>query len=162
MELPIIRKIKYLELDICAELIRESFGTVARDFHLTRQNCPTNGAFIKTERLEIDWNKGNQMVGLYCGPVLAGFMELERKAPDVYELEKLAVHPCYRHLGYGALLLSYARNIAVEAHISKITLGMIEENRILKNWYQSHGFVHIGVKTFVHLPFTVGFMEQSV
>lgn len=162
MELPIIKKIEYSELDICAELIRESFGTVALEFHLTRQNCPTNGAFIETERLEIDWNKGNLMVGLYRGSVLAGFMELERKASDTYELQKLAVPPCYRHLGYGGLLLSYARKIAVEAHVSKITLGMIEENRILKNWYQSHGFRHMGIKKFAHLPFTVGFMEQLI
>jgi hypothetical protein len=62
-----IRKVRYEELDSCVLLIRESFGTVAKEFHLTIQNCPTNGAFIKRERFVSDWNKGNMMFGLYCG-----------------------------------------------------------------------------------------------
>lgn len=159
---PTIKKIKYTELDACAQVIRDGFSTVAKEYHLTRQNCPTNGAFIETSRLVADWNKGNLMFGLYCGKALVGFMELELKSPDIYELEKLAMLPEYRHLGYGTLLLSYARQIALDTHVSKITLGMIEENILLKNWYLEHGFKHIGTQSIEHLPFKVGFMEQTI
>ncbi len=138
------------------------FATVAKQFHLTRQNCPTNGAFIEKSRLEADWRKGNLMYGLYCGQIMAGFMQLERISPDAYELEKLAVGPQYRHLGYGAALLSFARQTVTEFKAKKITIGIIEGNVILKEWYRAHGFVHTGTKKFDHLPFTVGFMEQSV
>lgn len=162
MEQPTIKKIEYTELDACSKLIRESFATVAKEYHLTRHNCPTNGAFIETSRLVADWNKNSLMFGLYHGKILTGFMELKLKAPNIYELEKLAVHPDYRHLGYGALLLSYARQMAVDNHVSKITLGMIEKNTRLKYWYLAHGFVHIGTKQFEHLPFIVGFMEQTI
>lgn len=157
-----IRKIKYEELDACAELIRDSFATVAEQFHLTRQNCPTNGAFIERSWLETEWHKGILMYGLFCDQGMAGFMQLEQKSPDVYELKKLAVKPEYRHLGFGATLLSFARKTAIELTAIKITIGIIEENIILKEWYGVKGFVHTGTKKFDHLPFTVGFMEQTI
>ena len=157
-----IKRVEYSELDKCAKLIRDSFSTVAEEFGLTCRNCPTNGAFIKTSRLVTDWNKGNLMFGLYHNTVLVGFMELELTASDIYELEKLAVHPDFRHLGYGTALLSYARQIAMENHMSKISLGIIEENTRLKCWYQNHGFMHIRTVNFKHLPFIVGFMEQKI
>lgn len=162
MSNPRIRRVEYSELDACVQLIRASFGTVAQEFHLTRQNCPTNGAFTEISHLAVDWNNGNLMFGLYHDITLAGFMELELRTPRIYELKKLAVHPDYRHRGYGGRLLTYARQVAADAHIYKITLGMIEENLQLKCWYLTHGFIHIGTKHFEHLPFTVGFMEQLV
>ncbi|MDO4323802.1 MAG: GNAT family N-acetyltransferase [Lachnospiraceae bacterium] len=157
-----IKKVEYSELDKCAELIRDSFNTVAKEFGLTYQNCPTNGAFIKTSRLVSDWNKGNLMFGLYYDAILVGFMELELTVSDVYTLEKLAVHPDFRHLGYGTALLSYAGQIAIENHISKISIGIIEENTRLKCWYHNHGFTHTRTVHFEHLPFKVGFMEQRI
>ncbi len=162
MQNPIIKRIEYTELDTCAKLIRESFGTVAKEFNLTHENCPSNGAFIETSRLQADWDKEKLMFGLYCGPILVGCMILELKNTNVYELEKLAIHPHYRHMGYGSLLLSYALKVAAEAHVSKVTLGIIEENIRLKSWYQTHGFIHTGTAQFAHLPFTVGYMEQSL
>ena len=44
----------------------------------------------------------------------------------------------------------------------EITIGIIEENTVLKNWYADHGFVHTGTKKFPHLPFTVGFMTYML
>ncbi len=155
----IIRAITKDELENCVVLIRESFSTVAKEFHLTRENCPTNGAFIEGSHLNSDWKNNNRMYGLFEDSVMLGFMELKLKASDSYELEKLAVHPRYRHLGYGGLLIDCAKKLASEAQVQKITLGMIEENTRLKEWYKTHGFIHTGTKKFDHLPFTVGFME---
>ncbi len=157
-----IRKVRYEELDTCTQLIRESFGTVAKEFQLTLANCPTNGAFIKQERLISDWSKGNLMFGLYCGENMVGFMELEQKNPNIYELEKLAVLPGCRHMGYGEALLKFACQTVFELSADKITIGIIEENTRLKYWYQTKGFIHKGTKQFSHLPFTVGFMELKI
>lgn len=159
---PVIRRIRYEELDSCAGLIRESFAAVAEQFHLTRHNCLTNGAFIERSWLETEWRKGILMYGLYRDGIMAGFIQLEKKSPDIYELKKLAVKPEYRHLGFGATLLSFARKTAIELKAKKITIGIIEENQILKDWYRFHRFVHTGTKKFDRLPFTVGFMEQSL
>lgn len=157
-----IRILTFDELDACAAVIRQSFATVAADFGLTEQNCPANGAFIRTPQLEEFHRKGTDTFGLYTGGVLAGVMQLWETAPAVFELGKLAVLPRYRHAGYSAQLLAYARDTARSRSGRKITIGIIEENTVLKSWYEKHGFVHTGTTVFPHLPFTVGFMELAL
>ena len=160
--MPFIREIELSEMECCAELIRNSFGTVAEEFGLTRQNCPSNGAFIDATRLKADLVKGARMFGLFYHGELAGFAQLVKKGADAFSLEKLAVHPAYRHRGYGAYLLSRARSEAVNAGAAKLLVGIIEENSRLKVWYLEHGFRSTGTKRFEHLPFTVGFMEMNL
>lgn len=79
---------------------------------------------------------------------------------DGATLDHLAVLPSYRHLGLGKELVAYAADYAKD-HLGaqKIQIGIVEENTVLKAWYQSQGFIHTGTKQFDHLPFTVGFME---
>lgn len=158
----IIRKVESNELNACAEVIRESFFTVAKDFNLTNENCPSNGALIKTDRLILETSKGNIMYGLFNNSSLIGFFELEDKGAGRFELEKLAVLPAHRRQGYGKILLDYARKAVNEMGGNIITIGIIEQNTILKNWYLKYGFTHTGTKEFPHLPFFVGFMEMKL
>jgi ribosomal protein S18 acetylase RimI-like enzyme len=158
----VIRPVREEELETFTEVIRQSFATVATDFGLTEQNCPTNGAFIRVERLAADQRKGDLMAGLFEDDKPVGFAQLSRKGDGVFELGKLAVLPCCRHKGYGARLLDWAQSAALEQGIHKMTIGIIEENTVLKSWYLSNGFVHTGTHVFPHLPFTVGFMELHV
>lgn len=157
-----IKVLKIEELEKCAEVIRESFGTVAVEFGLTEQNVPTNGAFIKTERLLRDFERGVIMYGFFDGDEMVGFFQLERKSETSFELEKLAVLPSYRHFGYGAEIIAFCKNKVRELGGNIITIGIIEENTRLKDWYLANGFVHTGTRKFEHLPFTVGFMEMPV
>ena len=79
------------------------------------------------------------------------------------ELNNLAVLPEYRHLGIGKELVDYA--IAYSKNTigaNKISIGIIEENSVLKECYEKIGFVHTGTQKFEHLPFTVGFMEIEI
>lgn len=154
-----IRSVQFKELDDCARLIRESFLPVAEAFGLTKENCPSNGAFLETERLLLDWESGARMYGLYCGEERCGFMELKAKEDGLVTLEKLCVLPAYRHRGYGALLLDTAKKEAAAMGAKKLSIGIMEEHTVLKNWYETHGFVSTGTKQFEHLPFLVGFME---
>ena len=158
----IIREVLSDELDACAEVIRLGFGTVARDFGLTAQNCPTNGAFIKAERLVADKNKGCRMYVLLAGDTIAGFMELEQKSAEFFILEKITVLPEYRHHGYGKKLLDHAKSKVKELGGKTIGVGIIEGNTVLKQWYLQNGFVHTGTKKFDTLPFIVGFMEYTI
>lgn len=43
-----------------------------------------------------------------------------------------------------------------------ITIGILEENKVLKEWYIKNGFVCNGTRKFEHLPFTVGFMSCKI
>lgn len=157
-----IRKITDSDLLQCASVIREAFSTVAKDFDLTQENSPTNPAFISLERLTFEKENGSKMYGLFAEEELAGFVALDDKGEGVFELKRVAVLPACRHKGYGKALLDFAKEKILSWGGHKITIGIIEENTVLKNWYASYGFVSTGTKVFPHLPFSVGFMEMEI
>ena len=156
-----IRRVTESELPLCLRVIHEAFGTVAEEFGLTPDNCPTNGAFMPLTRLLEDYQKGDAMFVCREGGAIAGFMQLSRRGQAVYELEKLAVLPEYRHRGYGKALLGFAKQEAAANGAARIHIGIIEENERLKRWYLANGFGHMGPRVFSHLPFTVGFLETA-
>ena len=154
-----IRQLEESDLSLAAEVIRKSFATVAAEFGLTEQNCPNHTSFITADKLHNHIEMGWLMFGLYENERLVGYVSLSNKNDGVYELHNLAVLPDNRHKGYGKQLLDFCKVKVNELGGSKITIGIIEEHTVLKNWYAANGFVHIGIKTFANLPFTVGFME---
>lgn len=143
-----------------AEVIRQSFATVAKEFGLTRENCPTHTSFITDEALSGKIGPGYFPFGYSIDGRLVGFASLTDVGSNTFELNHLAVLPEYRHRGCGKALLDFCRAKALEKGGVKITIGIVEESTILKNWYADNGFVHIGTHKFSHLPFTVGFMEM--
>ena len=158
----VIKQLNASAMADSAEIVRESFGTVAKEFNLTRENAPTNGAFTQAEHLEADLANDCAMYGLFVDGVQVGFMELKQTGPSRFELKKIGVRPQYRHAGYGAQLLDHAKAAVRRCGGEEIAIGIIEENTVLKNWYAAHGFKHTGTKKFPHLPFTVGFMAYRI
>ena len=159
----IIREVEESELENCAEIIRKSFATVAAEFNLTQENCPTNGAFLTFDRLLSERQSGKLQYGLLINDNLAGFVCLNKtKENHIYSLEKLAVLPEFRHNGGGLALLNFAEEKVKSFGGEKITIGIIEENIILKEWYLRNGFIHTGATVIPSLPFTVGFMEVII
>ena len=154
-----IREVTQNDLNGCLEVIRAGFQTVADEFGLTRENCPTNGAFMPMERLRSDFDKGNCMLAVFDGGMPIAFMQLAKSNYDTVLLEKLAVLPQYRHRGYGKSLLDFAKARSAQLGAKRISISVIEENFRLKQWYEANGFTQTEVKTYPHLPFTVGYME---
>ena len=74
-------------------------------------------------------------------------------------MNDVSVLPEYHHLDMGKSC--YSKTKVKKLGGSKITIGIVEENTVLKDWYTANGFVHTGTKKFDHMPFTVGFMEWS-
>jgi ribosomal protein S18 acetylase RimI-like enzyme len=157
-----IREMTARELDECAAVIRRAFGTVAEEFGLTAENVPTNGAFLKAERLLAERDKGFLQYGLLHDGAVIGYMQLEKAGEGTYYLEKLAVLPEHRHKGCGRQLLDFAKVKVRALDGKKIGITIIEENSRLKDWYAAYGFTHTGTKRYDHLPFTVGFMEMHL
>lgn len=154
-----IKRIELEDINDCFDVIRSSFKTVADEFHLTKENCPTHTSFISKEKLMDQFHAGRPMYGYFAGNKLAGYFSLDKNSDSTLELNNLAVLPEYRHKGIGEELLQYARSEARKMNADKITIGIMEENTILKDWYTKFGFIHKGTRKFEHLPFTVGFME---
>ena len=154
-----ITKVATDELPECLEVIHRSFATVADDFSLTEENCPRHTSFIPLSHLETQMKWGWLMFGLFFDKRIIGYMSLSEENDKAYELHNLAILPEFRHLGFGKQMLDYAK-ITVKALCgSKITIGIIEESTVLKSWYITNGFEHIGTKKFDHLPFTSGYLE---
>ena len=47
-------------------------------------------------------------------------------------------------------------------YCDKINIGIVEENKVLRKWYESFGFVYTGTKKFDFFPFTCGYMEKNL
>ena len=156
-----IRKIENIDQN-CVRVIRDSFITVAREFNITKQNAPTNPAYIEIESLQAMKQKGINMYGAFLNNTVIGFVAIEKSSDDLYFMEKLAVLPEYRHNGYGTRLIDFVVETVKKAGGKKISIGIINENKVLKNWYIRNGFSETEIRKFSHLPFTVCFLERTV
>ena len=159
-----IREIKReSELEKCADVIRKSFATVAIDFGITEENCPNHTSFTTSDKLRNNVSWGWLMYGLYHERKMIGYVSLSKtETVGVYEMHNLAVLPEERHKGYGRYLLDFCKAKVKELGGNKITVGIIEESKVLKDWYRLNGFTHSGTKIFPRLPFIVGFMEVII
>jgi diamine N-acetyltransferase len=148
----------------CAEVIRTSFATVAAEFGLTEENAPSNPAFYNEEKLRDYLKKNVTLHGLYDEARLVGCVAIEQSKDSgpAWYVERLAVLPGERHHGYGALLLEHAEKNIVGKGGAKVSLGIIDENVVLKDWYKRNGYAETGTKKFAHLPFRVCFMEKRL
>jgi len=156
-----IRRLAAADLEQAAQVVRQGFKTVTKEFRLTMENCAVYGMFMRTERLILDFMKGELMYGLYIDGMMAGFLQLAKNG-DRVSLKKIVVLPQYRCQGYGSALMEFAEKQAAEWGASCLALSFIEEDSRLKQWYTHRGFLHTGVKRYNNLPFTVGTMEKSV
>ena len=54
----------------------------------------------------------------------------------------------------------FALDIGTRSIIGMV--GIVEENKVLRKWYENNGFIHIGTKKFDFFPFTCGYMERDL
>ncbi len=150
------------QLNICLDIIRRSFATVAEEFSLTESNCPSHTAFMTIDKLEKQFDEDRLMFLFYQADTPVGYFSLAKCNADEWELNNLAVLPEHRHFGIGKAMVDYAVARVKKYDGNKISIGIIEENTKLKEWYLKLGFKHISTRKFEHLPFTVGFMELEI
>lgn len=150
------------QLNICLDIIRSSFITVAEEFGLTENNCPSHTAFMTIDKLQKQFDDGRPMFLFYQDDVPVGYFSLAKCSDAEWEFNNLAVLPEYRHLGIGKAMVDYAVAMVKNYGGTKTSIGIIEENTKLKDWYLNLGFNHISTRKFKHLPFTVGFMKMEI
>ncbi len=147
----------------CTEVIQNSFQTVADEFNLNRNNAPTHPSNMTFNTLKEAVGKGSIFYGLYSNGKIIGCIGIEKSSEEhKYYIEKLAVLPDKRHHGYGKMLMDFACENIHEKNGKLISIGIINENTLLKNWYIKYGFIEKGLKRFDHLPFEVCFMEKEI
>lgn len=102
------------------------------------------------------------MYAFYDNGKIVGYYSLLLQDNNECELNNLCVVPTYRHKGIGEKLLKNSFKSAQELNCNKINIGIVEENKVLRDWYESFGFVHIGTQKFDFFPFTCGYMEKNL
>ena len=159
-----IRKMKISDVSHCARLIQDSFLTVAREFGLNPENAPRYTAFsISPEKLEWQSLEGRAMF-VYENEAgeIVGYYSLDIAGYEDCELVNLCVKPEWRHRKIGEELFRHATEQAKRWKFKAMTIGIIEENIVLREWYESLGAKHIGTRKFNFFPFTCGYMKVKL
>ena len=159
-----IRQIEKKDIPECISVIRESFMTVARQFDITPENAPAFTAYATDEAKILHWmdNQHRPMYGYFSDGKLAGYYNLYLPGDNECELGSLCVLPSYRHDGIGDALLNDSIERAKALGCTKMNLSIVEENTVLRAWYEAHGFTHIGTKIFDFFPFTCGYLDKNI
>jgi len=159
-----IKEVQKEDIVECVKVIRESFITVADEFGFTVANAQRFTAFATTEERLI-WHllgEHRPMYAYYEGDVIVGYYSLLKQENNECELNNLCVLPEYRHKKIGEKLLNNAFEVAKSLGCNKMNIGIVEENQVLRKWYESFGFVHVGTQKFDFFPFTCGYMEKNL
>ena len=159
-----IKEVSAQDIPECVNVIKESFITVANEFGITKTNAPGFTAFSMAEdKLQKQLLEEHRtMYALYDNEIIVGYYSLLVQDNNECELNNLCILPSYRHKGAGKELLLNAFEIAKGLGCNKINIGIVEENKTLRKWYETFGFVHIGTKKFDFFPFTCGYMEKVI
>jgi predicted acetyltransferase len=159
-----LRRMSLEEIPECVQVIRESFQTVADEFGFTVENAPRFTAFATDEgRLYYQFHEEKRPMYVYLvGKKIVGYYSLALSEDGAAELGSLSVLPEYRHKGIGAKLMTDAMLRAKAFGKTVLKLSIVEENQVLRKWYESFGFVHVGTQKFDFFPFTCGYLEREL
>ena len=158
----IIREINGAELNRGAEVIRESFRTIALELGFTRDNIPNHPSFMTADELRSLIDNGIKFFGLFLDGKQIGSVAVEAADEGVYFLQKLAVLPEYRNDGYGGELVNFVIDYVKHNDCKKLALGIWDRQTELKSWYQRLGFTVNSTRDFEHLPLTVCLMDMEI
>ena len=159
-----IRIMKIEEIPECVRVIRSAFATVADEFGFTAENAPRFTAFAtNAQRLRWHLEQEHRPMYVYCiDGKIVGYYSLAILKDGAVELNNLAVLPEYRHRGIGEQLLLHAFDRARELGCGVMKIGIVEENKVLRQWYERYGFIHKGTEKFDFFPFTCGYLEKKL
>ena len=159
-----IREVKREDIPTCVNLIRGSFMSVADEYGITKENAPRFTAFaISDDRLY--WHMDQEHSPMFVAEengVICGYYSLLIQENGECELNNLAVLPQYRHLGIGKQLLEHSFTVAKNTGCCTMNIGIVEENTVLRKWYEENGAIHIGTKKFDFFPFTCGYLKREL
>ena len=157
-----IKEIDKSEISECVSVIRKSFQTVADEFGFTIENAPRFTAFATTvERLFYQLEFEHRVMEAYYddGKIL-GYYSIQFLENNECELNNLCVLLECRHKKIGEALLEDAVARAKNNKCTKMKISIVEENMVLRRWYERCGFVHTNIIKYDFFPFTCGYMEK--
>ena len=159
-----IREMEKKDIPVCVDVIKMAFMTVADAFGFTADCAPRFTAFAVSED-SLTWQYENEhrpMYAYYDTDKMVGYYSLAWLENKECELNNLAVLPSYRHRGIGNQLLLHSFGEARKMECTTMKISIVEENVVLRSWYEAHGFIHTGTQKFDCFPFTCGYMRKKL
>ena len=159
-----IREAAREDIPACVGLIKKSFRTVADEYGFTEENAPRFTAFATTEE-RLFWQMDSEHRPMFVyeeDGILCGYYSLLLQENGECELNNLAVLPEYRHRGIGRKLLEHSYLTAQYNGCKIMNIGIVEENKKLRKWYEDNGAIHVGTRKFEFFPFTCGYLKKEL
>jgi N-acetylglutamate synthase-like GNAT family acetyltransferase len=135
---------------------------IADKFGLTMENNPKHSSFCTKEWVLSDFDRGEEYYLCQRKSVNLGCVAFEQPDSKISYLNRLSVLPEYRHDGVGEQLVKHVLEYSRSKEIQMVSIGIIADHTILKNWYLKLGFIEGKTKSFDHLPFDVAFMSYDI
>lgn len=164
MDFSCIRPMKREEIPVCVEVIRRGFVTVAQEFGFTKEGSPKfTGFSINEERLYYQYDIEKRPMFVYeLDGQIVGYYSQSLPENNRIELNNLAVLPEVRHHSIGKTMIEHCRRTAKAAGNDSILVCIVEENKRLRKWYESLGFVHFDVKELPGYEFHCGYLVKYI
>lgn len=102
------------------------------------------------------------MFSYFISEKIVGFLEFHILENSTLKIDNIVILPEYRNMGIGTKFLRYLKEFCKNNGYTKLTLGMIDDNTMLKKWYIKNGFSESHKVKFPKAPFTTVYMEMTV
>lgn len=159
-----IRYMSVDEIPDCVRVIRTAFKTVADEFGFTEENAPRFTAFATEEnRLKYQLLEERRPMYVYLvNGQIVGYYSLALLGDGEAELNNLAVLPEFRHQKIGQKILQDCFSRLKDFEVTTLKISIVEENTVVRKWYESFGFIHVNQQKYDFFPFTCGYMEKKL
>jgi GNAT superfamily N-acetyltransferase len=158
---PHIVKAESDETERLALIVSQSNQDIADLFGLNKINAPKHPSFCTPAWIKADVERGATYFLYIENGTAKGCVAFEQPDRDTAYLNRLSVLPEFRHKGIGSLMVRHIIDYAANKNVKTISIGIIAEHNLLKEWYLKLGFEAGAVKTFSHLPFAVCYMSYD-
>jgi len=158
----VIAKLHASDIDRVVDMIRQANQLVADQFGITADNNPKHPSLYTNDWLLDDLSRGEEYFVYKHNDIPVACVAFEHPRPDAAYLNRLSVLPSHQQQGIGKALVEYIAAYAQEKKIRSISIGIIAEHSVLKDWYIKLGFEEGVTKTFGHLPFDVTYLRLTL
>lgn len=143
-------------------IVSEANKDVAEQFNIKKEKTPKHPSFYTEDWVLSDFKRGEQYFLFMEDGLAKGCVAFEQPDPDTAYLNRLSVLPSYRNKGIGAALVRYILDFSKTKNIKTVSIGIIAEHEVLKNWYLDLGFIEGATQKFKHLPFDVKYLSVDL
>lgn len=154
----IIRCVKDSELRKCADVVQIAFNEIAQEYGFAKE---VNSVRI-LETLQDSFTLKNKMIAAFLAEELIGFVRIDDKDPEIYEVLNLSVLPEYQSQGVGHALLAKAHEHIAGSGGVAIVCTIIDKNKRLKKWLLTRGFYEQAVSTLDALPASICLLQKDI